>query len=122
MISKTQINKKAQRKNEELKKVIFLLKKESKKEPKFLTVAKYLAFPTKKRIEVGLSKIDKYSKEGETIIVPGKVLQGRLTKKINIVAFRVSKKALETIKNSGSNFMNMEEFVKKGKKDFKVII
>ena len=69
---------------------------------------------------VNLSKIDKLAKEGETIIVPGKVLSmGNLTKKMTVVAYKFSETAKEKIKKSGAKTMNIEELMKinpKGKK------
>ncbi|MEM1535721.1 MAG: 50S ribosomal protein L18e [Candidatus Pacearchaeota archaeon] len=124
MLSKTQINKKAQRKNLELKETIFKLKKASKEKPELLVVARYLALPRKKQVEVNLEKIDKKSENGDTIIVPGKVLsKGNLNKKIELVAFKASKKALQKIQSSGSKFKTIEQFVEESKnKNFKIII
>lgn len=122
-MSKTQINKKAQRKNKELKETIFEVKKASKNNPKLLEVARYLVLPRKKQIKVNLGKIDKYSKAGDTIIVPGKVLgEGNLSKKIELVAFKISKKAFQKLKDSGSSFETIKQFLKKENQNFKIII
>jgi large subunit ribosomal protein L18e len=120
MISKTNLNKKAQRKNLELKQVIFDLKK--KKNPEFFVIARYLALPRRKTISVNLEKINKYSKTNETIVVPGKVLsKGTLDHKIELIAFKTSKTANERIKESGSTFKPIKQFLKEDKK-FKIII
>lgn len=56
----------------------------------------------RRRAEVNLSKIDKYAEEGDTILIPGKVLgNGNLSKKITVSAFSFSKNALEKINRVG---------------------
>ena len=58
-------------------------------------VALDLEKPTRQRRIVNVWKIDKYAKDNETIIVPGKVLgTGELSKKVNVVAFNFSEEAL----------------------------
>jgi len=114
MISKTKINKEAQRKNQELKELIFLLKK--KKET--LALARYLALPKRKAIHINLDKINKFSQEGESIVIPGKVLgKGELKKKIELYAFKISDKARLKLKESGSSFKNLKQL----KGQFKII-
>jgi len=122
MISKTRINQEAQRKNSELKSVIFEFKK--KKEPELVKVARYLALPRRKAISVNLDKINKYSKEKEIILVPGKVLsQGDINKKIELVSFKISDHALKKLKSSGSTYKPLKQFIKEKEiKKFKIII
>jgi len=68
------------------------LKKSKKKS--LIAVAKKLESARRRRPEVNLWKINKYSAEGDTVVVPGKVLsEGELTHKINLAAFSFSKKA-----------------------------
>ncbi|UCD20823.1 MAG: 50S ribosomal protein L18e [archaeon] len=118
MASKTKINKAAHKKNSELKELIFLLKKK----PELLTLAKYLSLPRRKAITVNLDKINKHSKGGETVFVPGKVLgKGELNHKITLTSFRVSESALNSLKKSGSVFKPIHEFVKSSKQ-FKLIL
>jgi len=58
--------------------------------------------PSRQRRTVNIYKIDKYSKEGETVVVPGKVLNvGELTKKVEVAAFSFSQSAEEKIKKQG---------------------
>ena len=68
----------------------------------------------KKRSPINLSKIDRLSVDGQTIMALGKVLSsGSITNKnINIVAYDFSVKALDKIKESGSKAFNIEEFIK----------
>ena len=78
MKSKTKISKQLKRKtNANFIKDIL----ESKKNPSWLNVANILSYPRRKRMEINLDKINDASKEGETILVPGKVLsQGNIEK------------------------------------------
>lgn len=61
------------------------------KAPVWKRVAELLLKPRRKRVEVNLSKIDAHAKEGDTVVVPGKVLSvGSLTKKITVACFSCS--------------------------------
>ena len=108
MKSKTKIEKQTRRKtNPDLVKTI----RNAKKNGKWLEVSSLLSSSRKKRVEVNLDKIDKESKEGDIVVIPGKVLsQGELNKKIKIVAFSFSKSAMEKILKSKceANYINDE--------------
>jgi len=117
MKSNTKLSKQAKKKEIELKALILALKK------KYPIIARYMSFPKRKAIAVNLDKIEKYSKAGETIVVPGKVLsKGNLSKKISIVAYKVSDSALSKIKESKSTFTSLENFIKTKETKFKLII
>ena len=80
-------------------------------------IAKELSKSGRNRRTVNLSKIDRCSKDGETVIVPGKVLSmGTVSKRITIVAHAFSAVALAKIKESGSKFLFINELVKKNPK------
>jgi len=98
-ISKTKIEKKAQRKeNPKLAKLIITLKKQKK--PLWLAIANLLANPKRKAVAVNISKIEKLTKANDTAIVPGKILaQGNLTHNVTIAAFSASHTAREKLKN-----------------------
>ncbi|RLE42183.1 50S ribosomal protein L18e, partial [Candidatus Woesearchaeota archaeon] len=75
-------------------------------------IAKELSRPRRNLRAVNLSKISKYTKPGEWVIVPGKVLaNGELSHKVNIVALSFSKTALEKIGQSGKA-VPLHEFIK----------
>jgi large subunit ribosomal protein L18e len=122
MKTKTKIEKQLKRKtNTELVDTIIA----AKKKPKWVNVAASLSTPSRNRISVNLSDIDKQSKEGEGVVVPGKVLsQGDLTKKIKIVALNFSEKAKEKIKKAGCEGVSILEEIKSNPdfKDIKIII
>ena len=111
MKSKSVIEKQLEKKaNPELVKTII----EAKKKKNWLGVAAILAGPRAKRINVNLDKINEEAKEGETVIVIGKVLsQGELDKKIKVVALSFSQKAKEKILKAKGETLTISEEIKK---------
>jgi large subunit ribosomal protein L18e len=109
--SKTLIEKQLQKKrNPELVKTIIAAKKKNK----WLEVAGILSSPRRKKININLDKINNEAKEGETVVVPGKVLsQGELNKKIKVVALSFSKKAEEKISKAKGEISTILEEIKK---------
>ena len=70
--------------------------------PIWKRVAEDLAKPSRQRRIVNVYKIEKYAKDNETIVVPGKVLGvGELRKKVVVAAFDFSSSALEKINKVG---------------------
>jgi len=114
MKSKTKIEKQIKRKNNpELVKTIII----AKKNDGWLEVASILSGPRKKRMNVNLEKIDKETKNGETVVIPGKVLsQGEINKKVKIIALRFSEKAKEKLLKSKSEVLSIIEEIKKNPK------
>lgn len=69
--------------------------------------------PTRQRRVVNLSSISRYTKENETIIVPGKVLgAGDLSHKLTISAFQFSDGAKEKIEKAGAKIVPLLELSK----------
>lgn len=65
-------------------------------------VAEILSTPRRKRVEVNLSKINRFAEEGEVVIVPGKLLgAGKIDKKVTVLADSVSAKAFEKLMAKG---------------------
>lgn len=76
-------------------------------------VAYELERATRKRREVNLSAVQRFAKDGETVLVPGKVLSaGNLQKKVTIAAWSFSTAAKEKIKTAGGKFMTISELIK----------
>jgi len=111
MKSKTKIEKQTQRKrNPEIVKTI----RAAKKKDKWLKIAGILSGPRRSRISLNLTEIEKNSKKGDTVIIPGKVLsQGEISKKIKIVALSFSEKAREKLMKSKSDPKSILEEIKK---------
>lgn len=71
-----------------------------------------VAVPSRRRRSVNLDKINKYTKDGDNVIVPGKVLSdGRMEHKINIAAMEFSGKALKLLKESDCKISNIKEML-----------
>jgi len=63
-------------------------------------IALELNKPTRKTRTVNLSKIEKYSNDKETVLIPGKVLgDGELKKDITVSAFQFTESAKNKIKS-----------------------
>ncbi|MCQ8892178.1 MAG: 50S ribosomal protein L18e [Candidatus Methanosuratincola sp.] len=72
-------------------------------------LSELLSVPTRKKISVNVSKIDKFAKEGEFIAVPGKVLGfGNITKKVDVAALSFSPSAREKITSAGGRAISLE--------------
>ncbi len=101
--------------NPVLRKEIVKLEKAGRKEGArvYTKAAEELKKTDKNRVEVNISKLQRYAEEGDTLLVPGKVLgSGRLDKKVEVAAFQFSKKAKESIDEVGET-MFIEDLVEK---------
>ncbi len=75
--------------------------------------ARELSKPTRRRPAVNVSKLEYYVVDGETILVPGKLLgSGYLTKKVEVAAFSFSGNAKALIEKSGGSTMGIGELMK----------
>ncbi len=107
------------------RKLIYALIKQGKKEsaPIWIKIAEELSKRRRNKVEVNLGKINKYSRDGETIVVPGKVLaNGEIDKSITLVAYKFSDSALEKITEKKIKTMTFEELMKKNPKGSNVRI
>lgn len=108
-ISKTKIESRSSTKtNKSLAEAITIIKKKNAE------YAKHLAMPVKKWAELNLDQIDRATKEGDSVFIPGKVLSsGDINKKIKIVAWKASSSALEKMKAAKVDFVSVSEEIKK---------
>lgn len=84
-------------------------------------VAADLKKPTRIRRTVNLSTINRHTKTGDVVVVPGKVLSaGNLDKKITIAAWQFSEGAKEKIKAAGGEALTLKQLVTKNPKGSKV--
>ncbi len=80
-------------------------------------VADDLSAPTRNRRLVNLFKLELFAKDGETVLVPGKVLgTGDLNRKLNVAAFSFSKSAVDKIKSAKGSVMTIQELIHKNPK------
>lgn len=105
--------------NPKLQELVRELKKKSIEEKVKIwkRIASDMEKSTRSRRVVNLSKINRYTKENETIVVPGKVLgSGTLNHKLKIAAYSFSNGAEEKIKEAGAESMSIEELMQKNSK------
>lgn len=98
--------------NPNLVRLVKDLKEQARKEnaPIWRDVAERLEKSSKNWAEVNLSTIQRYTAEGDMVLVPGKVLgSGYLDKKVTVGAFRASESARNTIKESGGKYLTIRE-------------
>lgn len=75
-------------------------------------VAYELNRPRRSQVEVNLSKLSTIVKEGDTVLVPGKVLgSGNLDKKVTIAAFSFTKSASMLLAKTGSKQVSFEKLL-----------
>jgi len=89
--------------------------------PIWKDVAKRLSRPRRIRTSVNVSRLNRYAKDGDTILVPGKLLAaGAVDKKLTVSAFTFSEKAREKIEAAGGKCLGIAELMKKNPKGSKV--
>ncbi len=75
-------------------------------------IAERLARPRRLHAEVNVSKIQRYANEGDTIVVPGKVLGGgKITKPVTVAALSFSESAKRKIKAVGGRCLSIRELI-----------
>lgn len=77
-------------------------------------VAEKLSKPSRQRISVNLSKINRCTEKNATVIIPGKLLaSGTLDHAVTVAAFGVSDKAKEKLAAAKAKYMTITELVEK---------
>jgi len=120
-ISKTQINKRIQRKTDtRLVATIKLAKKNN-----LLDLAKKLSKPTRQQTKLSLEQLSRlFEKDGDKrdtkedkVLVIGKVLgQGKIEKKVSIAALGFSEQAKEKLKKAGCKLKTFKQMIEENKK------
>jgi large subunit ribosomal protein L18e len=78
---------------------------------------------TRQRRIVNLSRINRFTKDGETIVVPGKVLaSGELQRRVTIAAWKFSQQALEKIERANAKAISISELMQSDPKGKRVRI
>jgi len=111
--------------NPELIQLVRFLKKKAKETQAniWLDVAEHLSKPSRQRIPVNLSRINRYTEKRETIVVPGKILgTGILNHPVKVAAFGASEKAKEKLAAAKGKYMSIPELVKQNPKGTRVKI
>ena len=102
--------------NEQLKGLITELKKKAYSDSGNIMLWRRIASDLEKssrnRRSVNLSRISRYTKSGETVIVPGKVLStGILDKSITIAAWQFSRQAVDKIVKANAKALSIAELM-----------
>jgi len=86
-------------------------------------IADDLKKPTRQKRVVNLYKIEKYARDGETIVVPGKVLSvGELSKKVDVAALNFSAEAKQKITAAKGKIFTIKELLENNPEGKKVRI
>ena len=109
--------------NLHLQNLIAEVKKHSLKSNLWRRVAGDLSKSTRQRRVVNLYKINQFARDGEIILVPGKVLSlGDLDKKVEVAAFQFSSSAKDKILKSNGVVMSIQDLLQKNPEGKKVRI
>jgi large subunit ribosomal protein L18e len=111
--------------NPEIVQLIRFLKKQSREKNAgiWLDVAENLSKPSRQRVAVNLSKINRYTEKNATIIVPGKILaSGTLDHAVTVAAFNASDKAKEKLAAAKAKYMSITELMEKNPQGSNVTI
>lgn len=105
--------------NPELIKLIRFLRRQSRENKVGIwrDIAERLSKPSRKRMVVNLSRLNRYTQRNETVVVPGKVLgTGEMNHKISVAAFAFSEKAKQKITTKKGKCLSFFDLVKKNPK------
>jgi large subunit ribosomal protein L18e len=77
-------------------------------------LAKRLSTSKRSRVAVNVSRLNRYTKDGETVLVPGKVLgSGKASHPLNVAAFTFSDVAKSKIQKAKGNCLSIRDLMKK---------
>ncbi len=111
--------------NPEIIQLIRLLKKQSREKDAgiWLSVAENLSKPSRQRVAVNLSKINRVTEKNATIVVPGKILaSGTIDHAITVAAFGASDKAKEKLAAVKAKYLSIPELMQKNPQGSNVTI
>ncbi|MEK6873941.1 MAG: 50S ribosomal protein L18e [Nanoarchaeota archaeon] len=121
-MKKTRIERKLRRKTDlDLVKTIIT----SKKNPAWIKISDIISRPRRKKVVLNLDEISSQCKDGDSVLIPGKVLgTGNIDKKIKMIALSFSESAKEKLKKSKIETLHIDEEMKKNPhaKDIKVLV
>jgi len=111
--------KKVKATNPELIKLIRALRKESRESGVeiWCYIADLLSHSRGRRVAVNVSRLNRYTKKGETVAVPGKVLgAGKIDHPINVAAFAFSDQARTKILRAKGKCLSILDLMKNNPK------
>jgi large subunit ribosomal protein L18e len=114
MISKTKLSKRITNKNDI--EVVDTLKA-CKKNAAWMNVGRLLSRSRSQYPQINLDIIDRSTKEGDRVVIPGKVLgSGQINKKIRVIALKFSGSAKEKLKSQKVEVVSILEEIKSNPK------
>ena len=111
--------------NPELIELIRFLRKQGRENKASIwrDTAERLARPSRQRVAVNLSRLNRYTQKKEILVVSGKVLgSGELSHPITVAAFNFSERAKEKIIAAKGRQMSFQDLIKKNPKGANVRI
>ncbi|MEM1689959.1 MAG: 50S ribosomal protein L18e [Thermofilaceae archaeon] len=102
--------------NVHLRRLIHHLRKKARenKAPVWRRVAELLERPARTRPAVNISKINRYTRDGDTVVIPGKVLGcGTLNHRVVVAAYASSEKAREKIVAAGGEVITIPQLIER---------
>lgn len=110
MISRTKIKQRLEKKTNPIVKTTL---SSGLKNEKWVPVIKIISGSTRKYASVNLQDIDKKTKLGDTVVIPGKVLAaGEISKKVRICSLSISVSAREKLKKTKSEYASIIDEIK----------
>lgn len=107
--------------NYQLQKFLIMLEERAVDSKLWKMVLEDLKKPTRQRRIVNVYKIDKFAREGETVVVPGKVLSvGDINKKVDVAALNFSMEARKKIEEAKGKALSIEELFQQNPEGKKV--
>ncbi|MCL4322879.1 MAG: 50S ribosomal protein L18e [Candidatus Thermoplasmatota archaeon] len=107
-----QVERKTSPKIKETVKTILELSRENQS-PLWRDIAKRLSETRQNYADLNVGKISKLCKDGDIVVVPGKVLGSFFAVgKVKISALDISEKAMRKVKESGSEFIPLQDLAK----------
>lgn len=89
----------------------------AKKNGLWVEVAGMLSCPARRMTNANLDEINKKAKDGEVVVVAGKVLgTGSLTKRVKLIAFAFSKSAEDKLKKAKIDYSMIKDEIDKNQK------
>jgi len=83
------------------------------KAPVWDYVADILERPSRSRVAVNVSKLERVASPNDVVVVPGKLLgAGNISKKVVVAAYSFSPKAVEKVRNAGGQVMSIKDLVR----------
>ncbi|MCS4541849.1 MAG: 50S ribosomal protein L18e [Euryarchaeota archaeon] len=111
--------------NPRLRRLIVLLQRKSRKEKAAIwkDLSRKLERPSRKRAEVNISRIARFTNQNSIVVIPGKVLgAGTIKHPVTVAAVKFSKEAKRKIEAAGGQCLPIEFLLDKNPKGSRVTI